>query len=264
MPTRLCTDLGLTLVLSFLPVYAAARHVTQSQIGLMVGIPAAVGMFMVSPLVPVMISRFGTVRSLMASTAFVTLVFPLRAPIAYASSDTAFLLCYAVVALVYGCATAAAEGSMGTLAAVIVAQEDLGQASGGFVAVRSLGSLCGPPVGGFLYDLALRLRGASDAATPSPLAFALPFCVSGAAVLAGLLNLHCTLRSRLARPAEPAAAPAAADPPVPSTTPGAGRWIGSSRAICWLLLYQLILYMSLFFFCIWLPTERRTIKGALC
>jgi len=138
---------------SFMPSHYKSRGVTQAQIGMMLGV-GAVGLLCVTPAMPTILRKFGGApkvfivvgwlfvasRMVFAMTGYLT-----DPTLITALATTAFALQFAVASAIEVC------GSTIVLASVDNTT-DRTKANGLLQGGRCLGALCGPIVGGYLYE----------------------------------------------------------------------------------------------------------------
>lgn len=187
------TDSNNAMSGSFFATHFVERGVSTANLGLALGVSSGLGLLAAAPLTPSLIRRFGATKTMLCSAlVYAGCRFALAA--LHGVSNPRVLTVLATMALtVQAAADAACDTSASTTVLVSVAKEERTQAQGTFLALRSLGSLVAPPLGGWLYVTG---------------GFSLPFVAFGTLLLLACLPV---LRAVLRAPPIQAEAPKEAD-----------------------------------------------------
>ena len=187
------TDSNNAMSGSFFATHFVERGVSTASLGLVLGVSSGAGLLMAAPMTPRLIRGFGATRTMLCSAlVYAACRFGLAS--LHAVRDPRQLVVGATLALtVQAFADATCDVAASTTVLTSVRKEERTQAQGSFLALRSLGSLIAPPLGGWLYVTG---------------GFALPFVFFGA-----LLVLAClpVLRAVLGAPPSTPEVPKAQD-----------------------------------------------------
>ena len=184
------TDSNGAMAQSFYANHFVARGVSTSAIGLMLGLSNGAGLLGVAPLAPRLIRRFGAAWTMLCSALTYAACRFAMAALAPVRAPRVLICCAALSLTVQAFADALCDIAASTTILTSVPQKERTQAQGTFLALRSLGSLIAPPLGGWLYLVG---------------GFALPFVAFGA-----LLVVACLPVMRLILLSPPPTAPESA------------------------------------------------------
>ena len=193
------TDSNNAMSGSFFATHFAERGVYSTALGLTLGVSSGVGLLVAAPSTPLLIKRFGATRTMLCSALGYALCRFGLAALASVQSAQRLVIMTGLVLTAQALADASCDVAASTTVLLSVSPQQRTQAQGRFLALRSLGSLLAPPLGGWLY-----LKGG----------FALPFLTFGVLLVAACLPVVRAVL--LAPPPDGAAAP---------TTAGATRSI---------------------------------------
>ena len=183
------TDSNGAMLGAFFSNHLVARGITTTAIGSGLGISSGIGLLGVAPIAPRLIRKLGAARMMLCSALVYAACRFAMATLAPVNNPTILIRSAAILLTIQACADACCDIAASTTILTSVPPSERTQAQGTFQAMRSLGGLIAPPIGGWLY-----LKGG----------FGLPFIAFGTFLLLACMPLlHSVLFSDASASTQP-------------------------------------------------------------